>query len=605
MTLGGYADRIARINLTSGTVEYGKVERELLRKYIGGRGLGVKFVFDNGPKVDPFSPDNLLAIMNGPCTGSAVPMSGRLAIVTKSPLTGTITDSHMGGFTAARLRWAGFDGLLIRGRAWKPVYLVVKDGTVTIEDASHLWGLGVRATVRALQEKYGKENTSVMAIGPAGERLVRFAGWLNEHDRASGRGGTGAVGGSKNLKAIVIIGDRDGQPQPLPERKEAFQEAVRMGQKAILAGALTAPNKGGLSLYGTNVLMNILNEAGSLPTRNAKTSHFEHGEAISGEAFREFNLVSEPVCHACPVHCKKEVEVKEGRWKSKTESMEYETAWALGALCGLGDRDPLIYMLDQCNDYGLDTIEMGVTLAMAMEASEKGLTPEVINWGDAEKMSELIRKTAYREGFGDILANGAYGAAKILGDPDMALSVKGQGIPAYDPRGVQGIGLGYATSNRGACHLRGYTIASEIAGIPFATDRTVTEGKAELLKTFQDLFGFLDSMDVCKFASFSEGAEEFSAQVRALTGFEDITPEEAMRIGERVYNLERYYNNLNGFTGEDDTLPKRFFTEPATHNSAGMLSQLPVMLEEYYRLRGWKNGVVPEEKLIELEIIEG
>ncbi|MFB5085012.1 aldehyde ferredoxin oxidoreductase N-terminal domain-containing protein, partial [Symbiobacterium thermophilum] len=212
MTLGGYANRIARINLTSLTVEYDQVPKELLRKYIGARGLGVKFVFDNGPKVDPLSPDNLMAVMIGPCTGSAVPMSGRLAIVTKSPLTGTITDSHMGGFTAARLRWAGFDGLLIKGRAWRPVYLVVENGTVRIEDASHLWGLGVRATVRALQEKYGRENTSVMAIGPAGERLVRFAGWLNEHDRASGRGGTGAVGGSKNLKAIVIIGDRSGQP---------------------------------------------------------------------------------------------------------------------------------------------------------------------------------------------------------------------------------------------------------------------------------------------------------------------------------------------------------------------------------------------------------
>ena len=439
----------------------------------------MKFVFDNGPKVDPLSPDNLMAVMIGPCTGSAVPMSGRLAIVTKSPLTGTITDSHMGGFTAARLRWAGFDGLLIKGRAWRPVYLVVENGTVRIEDASHLWGLGVRATVRALQEKYGRENTSVMAIGPAGERLVRFAGWLNEHDRASGRGGTGAVGGSKNLKAIVIIGDRSGQPQPLPERKEAFQEAVRMGQKAIMAAALTAPNKGGLSLYGTNVLMNILNEAGSLPTRNAKESHFEHGEAISGEAFREFNLASEPVCHACPVHCKKEVEVKEGRWKAKTESMEYETAWALGALCGLGDHEPLVYMLDQCNDYGLDTIEMGVTLAMAMEASEKGLTPEVINWGDARDVGADPQDRLPR---GLRRHPGQRRVRRRLpaGRPRHRAVRQGPGHSGLRPRGVQGIGLGYATSNRGACHLRGYTIASEIAGIPFPTDRTVTEGKAEL-----------------------------------------------------------------------------------------------------------------------------
>jgi len=599
--IGGYAHRLAHVDLTSGSITYEPIPEHLMRKYLGGRGLGVKYVFDNGPKVDPLSPENLMAIMVGPVTGSNVPLSGRLAVVTKSPLTGTITDSHMGGFTAARMRWAGFDGILLKGKAAKPTYLVVENGSVTLHDASNLWGLGVRATVRALQEKYGT-NSSVMAIGPAGERQVRFAAWLNENDRASGRGGTGAVGGSKNLKAIVFIADKSAMTKPTEERKDAFMASVRAGQKAINAGVLTAPNKGGLSLYGTNVLMNILNEAGSLPTMNGRYSHFEHGEEISGEKFRETMLASEPVCHSCPVACKKELEVKEGRWKTKTESMEYETAWAFGAMCNVYDREAMTYMLDQCNDYGLDTIDMGVTLAMTMEASERKLISEVVNWGDTEKMSDLIRQTAYREGLGDILANGISRAATQFGDPDMAMAVKGQSIPAYDPRGVQGIGLGYATSNRGACHLRGYTIASEIAGIPFATDRTVTEGKALLLKTFQDLFAFTDSMDVCKFATFSEGAEEFAAEVRTLTGME-ITPEEAMKIGERIYNLERYYNNLNGFTGKDDTVPKRFLTVPATHNSAGMLSQLPVMLKEYYELRGWVDGVVTEAKLKELELI--
>ncbi|MFZ5814697.1 MAG: aldehyde ferredoxin oxidoreductase family protein [Bacillota bacterium] len=601
MVYGGYAHRLAHIDLTAGSVTYGPIPENLMKQYLGGRGLGVKFVFDNGPKVDPLSPDNLMAVMVGPVTGSQVSLSGRLAVITKSPLTGTITDSHMGGFTAARMRWAGFDGLLIKGRAAQPTYMVVENGSVSLHDASGLWGMGVRATVKALREKYG-ENASVMAIGPAGERQVRFAAWMNEDDRASGRGGTGAVGGSKNLKAIVFIADKSAMTKPTPERKADFDAAVKAGQKAINAGALTAPNKGGLSVYGTNVLTNILNEAGAFPTMNARLSYFDKGEEISGEKFRETLMVSEPVCHSCPVACKKEMEVKEGRWKVKTESMEYETAWALGAMCALADREAMTYMLDQCNDYGLDTIEMGVTLAMAMEASELKLTDEVINWGDAEKMSALIRMTAYREGLGDTLANGAARAAELLGNPDIAMAVKGQAIPAYDPRGVQGIGLGYATSNRGACHLRGYTIASEIAGIPFATDRTVTEGKALLLKTFQDLFAFTDSMDVCKFATFSEGADEFAAQVRSLTGLE-IGPEEAMKIGERIYNLERHYNNLNGFTGKDDTLPKRFFEEPATNNSAGMLSQLPVMLKEYYELRGWADGVVTEAKLKELEIV--
>ncbi|HEY3367499.1 MAG TPA: aldehyde ferredoxin oxidoreductase family protein [Symbiobacteriaceae bacterium] len=601
MALGGYAQNLAHIDLTGGSVSYSPIPENLTRKYIGGRGLGVKFVFDNGPAVDALSPDNLLCFMNGPVTGSPVNMSGRLAVVTKSPLTGTVTDSHMGGFAAARLRWAGFDGLLVKGKAAKPTYLLCQNGKVSLHDASTYWGLGVRATVKALREVHGKD-ASVICIGPAGERLVKFAAWMNEDDRASGRGGVGAVGGSKNLKAIVVIADKSGMNKPTPERKEAFDAAQKAGLKAINAGALTAPNKGGLSVYGTNVLTNILNEAGAFPTYNGKVSHFDQGYEISGEAFREHNLAGEPVCHACPVACKKMIEVKEGRWKVKTESMEYETAWAFGAMCGLSDREPITYMLDQCNDYGLDSIEMGVTLAMAMEASEQKLTSEVINWGDAEKMSALVKQTAYREGIGDTLALGAYGAAVKLGNPDLAMSVKGQAIPAYDPRGVQGIGLGYATSNRGACHLRGYTIASEIAGIPFATDRTVTEGKANLLKVFQDLFAFTDSMDVCKFATFSEGAGEFAAQISALTGLE-ISAEEVMQTGERIYNLERYYNNLNGFDAKDDTLPKRFFTEPATHNSAGMISQLPVMLKEYYELRGWKDGKVTEAKLKELEIV--
>jgi len=601
MTLGGYANRLAHVDLTAGSVSYTPIDESLARKYIGGRGMGVKFVFDNGPKVEPFSPENLLCFMNGPVTGSPISLSGRLAVVTKSPLTGTITDSHMGGFSAAKLRWAGFDGLLIKGKAAAPTYLVCENGEVNIHDASGFWGLGVRATVKALQEKHGQE-AAVMCIGPAGERLVHLAGWLNEDDRASGRGGTGAVGGSKNLKAIVVLGDRKNQPKPAAERKAAFHEAHKAGQKAILAGALTAPKKGGLSVYGTNVLMNIINEAGALPAFNGRVTTYPQAEEISGEAFREHLLVSEPVCHACPVACKKEVEVKEGRWKVKTESMEYETSWAIGAMCGLHDREAMAYMLDQCNDYGLDTIEIGVALAMLMEASELKLTDEVVNWGDAEKMSELIRKTAYREGIGDTLALGAYGAAVKLGNPDLAMSVKGQAIPAYDPRGIQGIGLGFATSNRGGCHLRGYTVASEIAGIPFATDRTEWEGKGELLKTFQDLLAFTDSMDVCKFATFSEGAAEFAAQVEALTGIA-ITPDEAMRIGERIYNLERYYNNINGFVGKDDSLPRRFLELPATGGSEGMLSHLPEMLVEYYAVRGWEDGVVPEAKLKELEIV--
>jgi aldehyde:ferredoxin oxidoreductase len=374
--------------------------------------------------------------------------------------------------------------------------------------------------------------------------------------------------------------------------------------KAIMQGSLTAPRKGGLSLYGTNVLMNIVNEIGALPTLNGKTTTHVDAELISGEEIREKYLVEEPTCHACPVACKKLVEIKEGPHAGvKTESFEYETAWALGSNCGHADPGAIAKLLDQCNDYGMDTIELGNVFSMAMEASELGFLNEGISWADTDRMIDLTEEIAHAASdLGRTLARGAAGAATSLGCPDLANSVKGQAIPAYDPRGIKGIGLGYATSNRGACHLRGYTVASEVAGIPVQTDRLKPEGKGELLKVFQDLHAASDSMDLCKFSAFSMGAQEYADMLGAVIG-EPVSPDEIMRIGERVYNLERYYNNLVGFREGSDYLPKRFLTEPATGGSAGQVSELDLMLKEYYAVRGWVDGVVPEAKLKELEII--
>ncbi len=604
MVLTGYANRVARIDLTTGNVTYEGIDPDAARKYIGARGLGVKYVFDNGPEVDPLSPENLLCFMNGPATGSAINMSGRLAVCTKSPLTGGVTDSHMGGWSAARLRWAGFDGLLFRGAAATPVYAICERGTVRLADASDLWGKGIRETVRILQERHGGRNVSVMAIGPAGENQVRFASILNENDRAAGRGGTGAVMGSKKLKAVVAIGDIRDQWKPADDRKQDFEEARKVGLKAIMEGVLTAPRKGGLSLYGTNVLMNIINEVGALPAFNGKETFHPDAEAISGETIRAQYLVEEPTCHACPVACKKLVEIKEGPYAGvRTESFEYETAWALGVNCGLTDAGAVAKLLDLCNDYGMDTIELGNVLSTAMEATELGLLEDGIAWGDAERMIAVASLIARAEGqLGRALGLGAYGAATSFGRPDLANSVKGQAIPAYDPRGIKGIGLAYATSNRGACHLRGYTVAAEIAGIPLQADRLSPEGKGALLKVFQDLHAFSDSMDLCKFSAFAMGAEEYAKAYSAITGV-PFTAEDVMRTGERIYNLERYYNNLAGLGEGSDYLPKRFLTEPATGGSAGQVSELDVMLEEYYAARGWKNGVVPMEKLRELEIV--
>ena len=350
---GGYVNRVAWIDLTEGQIEYKPIAEEDARKYIGARGLGVKYVFDNGPQVEPLSPDNILCFMNGPLTGTDVNLSGRMAVVTKSPLTGTVTDSHHGGWSAARLKWAGFDGLVFKGKADKPVYAYVEDGKVTLHDASDLWGKHVHETIKILQERHGGEkDLSVLTIGPAGENLVKFACWMNENDRSSGRGGTGCVGGSKNLKAIVIKGKHADRPKP------ADKEAFKAAQKVALAQlsderVLTSPRKGGLSVYGTNVLMNITSNMGGLPVRNGQETSFgDRAELLSGEHVKATILVNDPTCHACPVACKKEVEVKEGPFKVHMESVEYEPAWSVGAFCGNDDIAAVAYLIDRANDYG-------------------------------------------------------------------------------------------------------------------------------------------------------------------------------------------------------------------------------------------------------------
>ena len=607
MTLGGFTNKVAKINLTDGSVAYEGINEQDARKYVGGRGLGVKYVFDNGPQVDALSPDNILCVMTGPLTGTDVNMSGRLCIVTKSPLTGTVTDSHMGGWTAAKLKWAGFDALIFKGKADKPVYALVEDGNVTLQDASDLWGKGIHETLKILRQRHG-EDCDAMAIGPAGENLVRFSCWVNVNDRASGRGGTGAVGGSKHLKAIVVKGDKKNRPKPA--NKELDKAARKKALANIMDEAnITSPRKGGLSVYGTNVLMNITSSMGALPANNSQVTSFgEKAEKISGEYVKENILINDPTCHACPVACKKEVEVAEGPFKVHMESVEYEPAWSLGANCGNDYIASVAYMIDLANDYGLDAIEIGQALSVYMEASQRGYTngDGKLEWGDTHNMVEAIRKIAFRQGAGDKLANGVEAAAKAWGHPEIAMTVKGQAIPAYDPRGLKGMGIAYATSNRGACHLRAYTPAAELGVMPFGSlkvDPLAWEGKGKLTKIFQDVHAVSDSLDLCKFSAFAMGMDEYTAQFNAVTGL-DYSVEDMLKCGERVYNLERHYNNLAGFREGSDYLPKRFTEEPSTMpGSEGQVSELSQMLEEYYTERGWVNGVVPDSKLQELGIV--
>jgi len=625
--LGGFRDHVAHVDLGSEDVSYQGVDDEDAKKYIGGRGLGVKYVFDAGPDVDPLGPDNRLVFMNGPLTGSQAVMSGRIAICTKSPLTGTVTDSHHGGWSGARLKWAGFDGIVFEGQSDDPVYAVVEDGELELRDASHLWGKGVQETREVIEEEvdgsYGK-NLSCMAIGPGGENEVRFSCIVNEDDRASGRGGTGCVMGNKGVKAVVV---KAGTDMPKPADSDTFGEGARQAMQVIQESDVTAPNEGALSMYGTNVLMNITEEMDGHPTKNGQyTSGFamndEEGsdlvaERISGENVRENILVDEPTCHSCPVACKKEVEVnykhKGQDMNVRMESFEYESAWALGTNSANDDRDAIAVMIDRCNDMGVDTIDMGNMFAMAMEMSEKGYLDDLddqIDWGDEEHMIDLIEEVGHRNSdLGDFLAKGPERAADEVDGHDCRLDVKGQTIAAYDPRCMKGMGIGYATSNRGACHLRGYTPAAEILGIPEKVDPYEEEGKGELCATFQDLHAISDSFDICKFNAFAEGIEEYIMQYNGMTG-RDLSEAELMTAGERVYNLERYYNNLTGFDGADDSLPGRFVEGddaaiPGQGGSEGELCDLASMKEEYYSHRGWVDGVVTDETLEDLDITAG
>ena len=483
----------------------------------------------------------------------------------RRPLTHTVTDSHQGGWSAARVRWAGFDGLVFEGKADRPVYVFIENGEIDIRDASDTWGLGIHETVAFYQERYGEKNLSVNAIGQAGENLSRFAVWVNEDDRG-------------NEKSDV------------PD-KVAWQGARKAALDTIRDEKnITSPKKGGLSVYGTNVLMNVTNSIGALGVRNSQLTSFgERAETLSGEYVEENLLSGNPTCHACPVACKKEVTVEDGPWKGlKMESVEYEPAWALGANCDVDDIRSVAKLIDQCNDYGLDPIELGNVYSVFMECSEGGLTNgESLSWGDDARMVELTEMLALREGVGDKLADGAVRAAANLGKPEAAMAVKGQAVPAYDPRGLKGMGLGYATSNRGACHLRASVAAAELG---------------ELVMIFQDLAAFSDSLDLCKFSAFAQGADEYALQWAGATGVE-CTADDVMKAGERIYNLERHYNNLAGFREGSDTLPKRFTEEASTlSGSKGHVSELDQMLGEYYAVRGWKEGVVPEDKLAALQI---
>lgn len=598
----GWTGTTLRVDLTNGTAKREATNMRLAQEYIGARGLGGRILTDEvDHNVDALGPDNKLIFAPGPFSGTFAPSAGRYNVITKSPLNGTIAASNSGGNFGAEVKYAGYDVVIIEGKSAKPVYLWIRDDKIELRDARELWGLNAHDTTDKVRERTD-EDAKVACIGPAGENLSLMACIMNEMHRAAGRTGVGAVMGSKNLKAIAIVGTGSVKVADPVAFKASVLASRRKIQEHPVGGA-------GLKAYGTNVLVNILNEVGAFPTRNFQDGYFPTADKIGGESLAAKQLVRPKGCFSCIISCGRVTKVDNPEYAGMGEGPEYETAWGFGADCGIDDLDAITKANFLCNEYGIDTIAMASTVACAMELFERGYltladTDGVdLRFGNVAAMVEMVRKTGKGEGFGKRLAEGSYRLAESVGHPELSMTVKKQEMPAYDPRGVQGIGLNYATNNRGGCHVRGYTIAVEVLANGATMDPRVTEGKAGLDIAFQNLTAALDSSGACLFSTFGIGADELAQMLTALTGVE-YTVDEFVKIGERIWNNERMWNLDNGYTSADDTLPPRLLNEPIkTGGAKGEVSHLDVMLPEYYSLRGWdESGVPTAEKLADLSL---
>ena len=594
-----YNGKIARINLSTGEIKTEALDLDLAKKYIGGRGLGTKILFDEGiATVDPLSEENKIVFATGAMTGTNSPTAGRYMVVTKSPLNNMIASSNSGGKWGAKLKYAGWDALIVEGKSEKPIYLNIEDEKIEILTAEPFVGMLSESLDDLLKEMHPK--CSVLNIGPAGENQSLIAAIINDKDRAAGRSGVGAVMGSKNLKAISVTSTKNVmEPFDAPKLKEATAECI----KKIRENGVTS---GGLPTYGTAVLVNIINNVGSFPVNNWQGSYFEKADDISGESLKENFLEKTSYCHRCPIGCGRVISIN----GKETGGPEYEPLWAYGSNCGISDLSAINMANYLCNEYGLDAISTPCTIAAAMELYQKGYIKEEecdgipLVWGSSEAVIEWTRRMGEGKiALAKLMADGSYRLCEHYGQPDISMSVKKLEMPAYDARGIQGIGLGYATSNRGGCHVRSYTISPEILGLPVALDRTATEGKAIWTKTYQDLTAVIDSMGLCLFTSFAMGAPDYANLMNAGTGT-TYTPEELLVAGERIYNIERLFNKEAGMKSEDDRLPKRMTEEPIVDGpSKGMVSKLSITLPEYYEARGWENAFPTQETLVRLGLV--
>lgn len=589
--------KILRVDLASGKTQTEEVDEKLARQYIGGRGYASRVLYEELPaRTDPLGPENILIFAAGPLSGTSAPTGGRYMVVTKGPLNGYIASSNSGGVWGAELARAGYFMVILTGRAQRPSYLWIRDEKVELRDAAGVWGLDTHASTDALLDAVGDASAKVSCIGPAGEKMSKIACIINDKHRAPGRTGVGAVMGSKNLKGLVV----KGSGKVSINDEEAFRSAREAALQKIKENPVTGE---GLPAYGTAVLVNIINGVGSYPYKNWQYAQMEDSDVQSGETLAKTYLTGKRGCFACPIQCGRVTSLGE----KSGEGPEYESIWALGSSTGVEDLKPITEANYLCNELGLDTISAGSTVAAAMELYEKGFIPKEeleggpeLKFGSGEALVYWVEKMGKVEGFGKKLAEGSYRLGEAYGHPEFSMSVKKQEMPAYDARGIQGIGLNYATSNRGGCHVRGYTISPEIVGLPEKLDPWEIEGKAQWTKTFQDLSASIDASGMCLFTSFALGPEDYANLLKARTGF-DYTVEEILECGERIWNLERLFNLREGLDpAAEDTLPKRLLEEPIPEGPAkGKVSRIKEMLPEYYELRGWDAGGLPTEKKLE------
>ncbi|MDC1287234.1 aldehyde ferredoxin oxidoreductase family protein [Gammaproteobacteria bacterium] len=602
-----WQNKVLRVNLTSGVCSSEALNRDWAQAYLGQRGLGSKYLVEEvDPGVDPLSPENKLIIATGPLTATTAPTGGRSSAVTKGALTGAIAASNTGGMFGAELKMAGYDLLIIEGRAEHPVYLWIRDDTVEIRPADKLWGRSVWETEPWLRRELQEPQAKIASIGRAGEVGVKFACIVNDMDRAFGRSGVGTVMGSKQLKAIAVRGTRGVEV----DDPQAFRAAV----SSTMAILKSSPVRRRFTSRGTHNMMDVTNQFGSLPTRNCREVRFEGVDSINADAVRiarrsdgKPSLQGNKACFACPIGCGRVATIDptsslvrgedpqggdRARYKLPSGGLEYETAFAFGPMCGVDDLDAINYVNFLCNEQGMDPISLGVSIAAAMELFEQGVITLAetggldLCFGNAEALIRAAELSAFGEGIGADIGLGAARLCAKYGHPELSMTVKGQEFPGYDPRALKGMGLAYATSNRGCCHMRARPLMHDFANV-------TTEGKAELVKTTQDLAGAIDSSGICMFTNVMFSPEHLAQMLdAACEGHWDL--ERMQDVGERIWNMERQFNLAAGFTRADDCLPERTTTEAAVGGAAdGEVADITQMLTEYYSLRGWDQDGVP------------